>query len=233
MSESNDLMERMRIYQGGAGKPSEESVARREVADELRALGHAIGGSNASPRQMREVAAQLRLQGEVLADAGEVPARSPTTEPVTVPGMEDFHDRSPIAGRANPIAPPAILGVDPDAAIVVGEVTFGAAFEGAPGCVHGGFVAAVLDEALGMASALSGTACMTAELTTRYRRHTPVSTALRIEARLVSVEGRKVRTSGEVYHGDAVLAEGSGLFIAVDAAKFQQLVVARSEDATD
>ena len=233
MSKPNELLERMRSYQGSAGKTTEESSARREVADALRELNHALGGSQASTQQLQEVAARLRSQGETLQGAREGGAPSTPTEPATVPGMEDFHDRSPIAGRANPLAPPAMLGVDPDASIVVGEVTFGAAFEGAPGCVHGGFVSAVLDEALGMASALSGRACMTAELTTRYHQHTPVSIPLRIEARLTLVEGRKVRTSGELRHGDTVVAEASGLFIAVDAAKFEQLAVACSKEPAD
>jgi acyl-coenzyme A thioesterase PaaI-like protein len=233
MSKSNELIERLRSYRDTAEAPSDDSLARREVADALRELCHAIGASSASPEQMRTVAAQLRLQGQTLAVTRAALRSDLASGPSTVPGMEDFHDRSPIAGKANPLAPPAILAIDRDASIVMGEVTFGAAFEGAPGCVHGGFVAAVLDEALGMASALSGAVCMTAELTTRYRQHTPVSAALRIEARLVSVEGRKVHTSGEVYHGEALIAEGRGLFIAVDMTKFQELATARADQAKD
>ena len=229
MSQKYDLMKRFRAHQRGVEEPSEKSLARRELADQLRGLLHAIGSSHATSQEMREIAGELRKQREVLTAASESKAPSVATEPARVPGMADFHDRSPVAGRANPVAPPATLGVDPDAEIVVGEVTFGTAFEGVPGCVHGGFVAAVLDEALGMASAFSGTTCMTAELTTRYRRHTPVLTALRIEARLVSTDGRKVQTTGEVYHGDVVVAEGIGLFFVVDAAKFERLVAARSE----
>jgi hypothetical protein len=54
---------------------------------------------------------------------------------------------------------------------------------------------------------------------------------LRVEARLVSVEGRKIRTAGELYRGDLAVAEGAGLFIAVDAGKFEELTAARSERA--
>ena len=67
------------------------------------------------------------------------------------------------------IAPPATLATDLDAKLVRGEVEFGPAFEGAPGIVHGGFVAALLDEALGMATIFSGGPGMTGELTTRFR----------------------------------------------------------------
>jgi acyl-coenzyme A thioesterase PaaI-like protein len=227
MNGSNELTETLRADPADA--PSEVSLARREIAEAVRVLCHALGGSQASPERMRDLAAQLRGHGEALRDAEPTSAPSPSGGPSMVPGMDDFHDRGPIAGRANPLAPPATLGVDRDAAIVAGEVSFGPAFEGAPGIVHGGFVAAVLDEALGMASALSGRACMTAELTTRFRSHTPISAPLRIEARLVSVDGRKVQTSGEIIDGDTVLAEASGVFIAVGAEKFEQLVIARSE----
>jgi len=227
MSDPDDLKERISTYRGRAEEGGEESAARREVADELRTLGHALPGSAASADELRAVADELRRQAEAIREARGGATTSEPGGPVTVPGMEDFHERSPIAGHSNPLAPPAILGVDADASVVVGEVTFGPAFEGAPGIVHGGFVAALLDEALGMASALSGRACMTAELTTRYRQHTPVATLLRVEARLVSVEGRKVRTTGELYDGDEVIAEASGLFIAVDAGKFAQLADAR------
>jgi acyl-coenzyme A thioesterase PaaI-like protein len=215
------------------GRPDTEagprSLARRELADALRELCHGIGASHANPEQLREIAAALRTQLGALAAAEPDGAPSPDATPARFPGMEDFHDRSPIAGLANPLAPPASLGIDEDAGIVVGEVTFGPAFEGAPGICHGGFVAAVLDEALGMASALSGRACMTAELTTTYRQHTPIATPLRIEARLDSVDGRKVLTSGEVYAGETVLVTAKGFFIAVDVEKFQALAAARAE----
>ncbi len=213
--------------------PSAESLARRAVATQLRALAHALGRSCASALQMSAVAEQLRTQSEVLRSENASPQAAHAGSRSVVPGMEDFHDRSPITGRANPMAPPVSLAPDPDAGLVTGEVTFGLAFEGAPGCVHGGFVAAVLDEALGMASAFSGAPGMTAELTTRYRQHTPILTSLRIEARLVSVEGRKIRASGEIYHGDSVTAEGSGLFIAVDADKFGKLLADRSQRTLD
>jgi acyl-coenzyme A thioesterase PaaI-like protein len=228
MDESGSLLERVRAAQGAPPQPSAEALAKREVATELRAFIHAIGASGAPAARMRELAAQLRAQSELLTR--EDSRRTTGSEaPVGLAGMEDFLDRGPITGHANPMAPPAALALDPDAGVVRGEVLFGAAFEGAPGLVHGGFVAAVLDEALGMACVFSGTQGMTAELTTRYRNHTPVGTPLRVEARLVSVDGRKIRTAGELYHGDLAVAEASGLFIGVDTGKFERLAAARSE----
>jgi len=229
MDESENLLGRMRTLEHINREFSAEALAKREMADQLRGFANAMASGGASAEQMLEVAAQLRIQLELLA-AGSTPSEPKTpAAPTPVPGMEDFRDRSPVTGHANAMAPPASLVPDLDQRVVTGEVTFGPAFEGAPGCVHGGFVAALLDEALGMTCIFGGGPAMTAELTTRYRHHTPVSTPLRVEARLVSVEGRKLRASGEVYHGDIAVVEGSGLFIIVDAAKFQALADAKEQ----
>jgi len=227
MDRPEKLLQHLR--EGPGDDAGEATVARRETAAALRELCHAIGASRAAPDRLREVAAALRVQGRILAEVDPAAPPASAAGVATVPGMHDFHDRGPIAGRANPLAPPAVLGVDRDASIVVGEVTFGPAFEGAPGIAHGGFVAAVLDEALGMASAFCGRVCMTAELVTRYRRHTPIGTPLRIEARLDAAEGRRVRTSGELSIDGTVIAEARGLFVAVGAAKFDDLVSARAQ----
>ena len=228
MGEPESMLERLRSAQKEPHEPSEEALAKREVASELRTLIHSLGASGAPAETIRELAERLREQGRLLAQEGTRPSALPATR-VWLAGMEDFLDRGPITGQANPMAPPATLSADVDAEAVRGEVLFGAGFEGAPGIVHGGFVAALLDEALGMACVFSGAQGMTAELTTRYREHTPVGTPLRVEARLVSVEGRKIRTAGELYHGDRVIAEASGLFIAVGTGKFEQLAAERSE----
>src|SRR5437899_8819373 len=91
-----------------------------------------------------------------------------------------FFDHSPLIGLANPLAPPIRLAVVGDK--VEGHVVFGDAYEGPPGHVHGGFVAAAFDEVLGMAQSLTGNPGMTGTLTIRYRRPTPLLTELVFEA---------------------------------------------------
>lgn len=228
----DDWLEQMRSGPERRPEPSAEALGRREVTAQLRALFHAIGRTDASAAQLADVAVQLRTHWEILASRERGPEIPDGDRRVAVDGMEDFHDRSPITGHANPMAPPAELHMDMEARLVRGRVTFGPAFEGAPGIVHGGFVAALLDEALGMATVFSGGPGMTAELTTRYRRHVPVGVPLDVEARLDSVDGRKVHTSGHVRQGDETLVEASGLFIAVDLQKFARLAAARDGGAT-
>src|SRR3546814_2462142 len=117
-------------------------------------------------------------------------------------------------GRANPLAPPIELELLDDC--IIGRATFSAAYEGPPGCVHGGFVAAAFDEVLGSAQSLSGAPGMTGRLVVHYRSPTPLHTELRFEGRLESVSGRKILTRGELYAGYRLCAEAEALFISTE-----------------
>src|SRR5258708_20546505 len=77
---------------------------------------------------------------------------------------------------ANPFAPPIRFVIENNK--VLGRGNFGATFEGSPGTVHGGFVAAAFDQLLFMAQSLSGIPAVTGTLTVRYRKPTPLLTEL-------------------------------------------------------
>jgi len=106
-------------------------------------------------------------------------------------------------------------------------VTFGSAYEGPPGSVHGGFVAAAFDEVLGYVQSLSGNPGMTGTLTVVYRRPTPLHTELRFEGEIVRVEGRKIFTRGRVHAGDVLTAEAEGVFVSIDREKLEGLMKRR------
>lgn len=143
-----------------------------------------------------------------------------------------FFDRSPVQGASNPLAPPLRLEhrVDDEGRVtIVGTATFSAAYEGPPGCVHGGFIAAAFDEVLGSAQSLSGNPGMTANLSINYKRPTPLFEEIVFEAELLRVEGRKIFTSGRSLHNGRVTAEGTGLFISVDFSRLADLAMKRIE----
>lgn len=140
-----------------------------------------------------------------------------------------FFDQSPLMGKGNPIAPPLDLEVADG--MVRGTAVFHSAYEGPPGCVHGGFVAAAFDEVLGMVQSLGGQPGMTGTLTVRYRAPTPLHTELRFEAVIDRIEGRKTFTSGQLYAGDMLCAEAEAVFIAVGLERMRQL--AEQRDARD
>jgi len=181
------------------------------VAAALRRLIDRFVGTTAPPSEFGDMAAQLeelagRLEGYEQDTLFRLSSGSPGAE-----GITPF---SPTTGRLHPFSPPVRLTVvGPH---VEGVVTFGAAFEGPPGHVHGGFVAAVLDELLGMTTAVQQLAGMTGRLTVRYRKPTPLHTELRVVSEVKRVDGRKIHVEGRIELDGEVLAEADGLFLTVD-----------------
>lgn len=141
------------------------------------------------------------------------------------PQQRAFVDYGPLAGPMNPIAPPLRLEWSPDT--VIGRVVFGPAYEGPPGCVHGGFIAAAFDDVLGFAQSLSGNPGLTARLTVSYRSPTPLDTELVFTAKYLRTEGRKVFTGATLHAGDTLCAEAEGLFIAMRPDAFARMVELR------
>lgn len=133
------------------------------------------------------------------------------------------HTRSPLSGVMNPVAPPMTSEYHADR--VISTVTFNEAYQGPPACVHGGFVAALLDEALGRARHLTDRNCVTGSLKVDYRRPTPVNVELKVEARIVEMHPRKMLVRGEILHGGEVTAEAEAVFVFLDTEKFNALVV--------
>jgi acyl-coenzyme A thioesterase PaaI-like protein len=133
-------------------------------------------------------------------------------------------DYSPLVGGLNPLAPPMALTMHAD--YIEATVTYGLAYEGPPGCLHGGLVAAGFDEVLGFAQALGGQPGMTGRLTVNYRSPTPLFQPVRYVCRFDRREGRKIFASGElrVIADDRLCAEAEGLFVSMRAEVFEALM---------
>jgi hypothetical protein len=149
-----------------------------------------------------------------------------------------FVDYSPFIGPLNPLAPPINMASthEPGASsgeetTVIGSVVYGGAYEGPPGCVHGGFIAAGFDEVLGFAQARSGRPGMTGRLSISYRSPTPLLREVRFVGRIDRVEGRKIFTTAElVVAADGRLcAEAEGLFISMKPEVFERMIRDRPE----
>lgn len=82
------------------------------------------------------------------------------------------------------------------------EVTVGHEHQGAPGLAHGGMLAGVLDEAIGMAVWSLGGSYATARLEVDYLAPVPIGTRLHIDVRRTAVEGRKVHAEAEARLGE-------------------------------
>lgn len=120
-------------------------------------------------------------------------------------------ETTPILGASSPIAPGLSIWLKDGK--VFGSVNYSHLYEGGNDRVHGGWIAAVFDEFLATAMALTGRTGVTAYLTTNYRSYTPVDEPLQLEAELVSVEGKKVFVKGTMHAGERLCADADALFI--------------------
>lgn len=207
-------------YSSTAPSPRRSELHR--TADALRRIIHRL---HASPAPAEELAAAADELEELARRLDAFPGGSLyegfSESPLAGPDPHAFFDHSPMLGRANPLAPPIELWAEGD--VMRGRVTFGAAYEGPPGCVHGGYVAAAFDEVLGSTQSLAGRPGMTARLTVNYRSPTPLHTELVFEGRVTEVSGRKTFTYGTVHAGDTLCAESEALFVAIDFRKVAEM----------
>ena len=130
----------------------------------------------------------------------------------------DYLPRSPIVGEASPLSPRLdweIAEIDGRPGIEA-RGSFGAAYEGPPTYVHGGWLACAFDEVLGIANIVAGHPGMTGRLTIHYRRPTPLFTDLRFRAWLERTEGRRIISRAECHHGDVLTCEAEGVFVQPD-----------------
>jgi len=197
----------------------------RNVADAVRELIERMVATQAPPEVFHGVADDLRAVAARLAEYPQGPLYFGYAEAANADTVAGPFDNSPLLGKANPLAPPLHLAVEGDR--VRGTATFGSAYEGPPGCVHGGFVAAAFDELLGLAQTIGGNPGMTGRLIVHYRTPTPLRTELRLEGWIERVDGRKTICHGTIHAGDRLCAESEGLFVAVDRTKFEGLLAER------
>ena len=102
------------------------------------------------------------------------------------------------------------------ASLLVARIWFGPETEGPPGNAHGGSIAAVLDEVLGLAAWAAGHAIVVGRLNIHFQKLLPLRTVVEVRSRVVSVEGRKVMVHGGIHGPEGVVyAEADCLCITI------------------
>jgi acyl-coenzyme A thioesterase PaaI-like protein len=192
------------------------------LGDALRRLMDAAVVTSADDPELHAAieaidAVAIRLEGD---DGELLRAAMPWPAPDQMRRGDRSHN--PVIGAANPLSPPMAIRVLDDNS-VVSEITMRPIHEGPPGAVHGGWVASLLDQLLGIANTVANVGGVTAELTVRYRSATPYGVPLTIRARTDSAEGRKIYASGEIVADGVVTAEATGVFIRPSLARIAEL----------
>jgi hypothetical protein len=191
---------------------NDEWLAKRRVADTIKKLTEALVTSTPSIDEMHAIADKLELAAEGFATAPRIYGRWKWAESGEHGSFGEIsHELNPLAGWSNPIAPPVNGWIDGDRAYASCEC--GWSYEGPPGSVHGGIVAAIFDQFLGMAQLLTGQPGMTGYLNTRYHNRTPLNTELKLEGWVEKIEGRKNIIRGEMYADGVLTASSEGLFV--------------------
>ena len=208
---------------------------RAEAAARLRTVGHEFVVRALSDEQLEQVLTSLQHLNDVLDAAPARERLRPHADIVSfkmaVPSDDEVVDNhvmsdSFVSGSSNPHGLGASLRRDGNVAIM--DVTLGKAFEGAPGRAHGGVIAALIDETMGMALAIHGVIAFTAQLDITYVAPTPVGEMLSSRAWLARRTHRKLFLEASVTAQDVVVATARALFIAVDPAKFLEHLVSES-----
>jgi acyl-coenzyme A thioesterase PaaI-like protein len=91
---------------------------------------------------------------------------------------------------------------------------FGKKTMGPPGHVHGGAMAAALDEAMGAVCWMNDHKVVAATLSVTFIAMLPIETETILEARIDRIDGRKIYTAAKLIGpAGAAISEGEGLFI--------------------
>ena len=216
-------------WTSSAEELSPRRAEMKRLADAGRLVIERMASTDAPHEAVERAAELLEAAAHELDGPGKPRKYDGFAESANAGGDPHAHfDHSPIMGMANPIAPVSRIEWG-DGDTVNLHIRFGSAYEGPPGSVHGGVLAATFDEVLGMTQSLSEQPGMTGTLTIKYRQPTPLHRDLRFEGTLERVEGRKIFTRGRCFDGETLTAEAEGLFIRVDFQKIVAMMTQRDQ----
>ena len=190
----------------GVVEPSEPELDL--AVDELRRIRDAIAGIAGSAVRLDDVSEKLREAADLLES--RVP--DPRDRLKTLWEGDGNRRTNPVGGMENPIAPPLRVFGRNDGA-VYGELVLGPAYQGPPGCVHGGVSSLIIDHLMGFANAWAGRYGMTAHYELDYRSPTPLLEPLLFTCWVDEFDGRKTWTRATIHTRDRLCVEAHALFL--------------------
>jgi acyl-coenzyme A thioesterase PaaI-like protein len=122
-----------------------------------------------------------------------------------------------VCGRDNPVGLKMVWENHPDEGEIRATVTVPEEFNGYPGVVHGGILAAMLDETAGRAVLLDGgpdDLMVTAKLEVVYRRPTPTDTPLLVVGWLEGRSDKRAETRAEIRLPDGTVSARGTVMLA-------------------
>ncbi|KIV94921.1 hypothetical protein PV10_02641 [Exophiala mesophila] len=189
----------------GAGGVTLAAPAPEQDVDGL--LQTAVSSHTEIQDLLQDPTVNIKLHRAVLKVDQEYLADHLTLTTLTGPGL---------------ISPQPYVFTNDDAGTLWAFYHLGRRLAGHSGIVHGGLVAALLDECMGRACfpLLAGKIAVTAKLEVSYMAPVRVDSVIVLKAETVDVQGRKAWVEGTVEHlslgrleGKTTMAKATGLFI--------------------
>lgn len=191
---------------------SEHWEAKRRLAEAIRSLTEVLVTSAAPTQELLDLAKSIELGTQALAEQKRLYGLLNFVSDGEHGGHGELdYELNGVGGWSNPLSPGINMWMQGNKAY--GNVNCGYAYEGPPGHIHGGHIAAIFDQFLGMAQLAGKKPGMTGTLTLRYLSPTPLNTDLDLEAQVEILEGRKTRVTGKIMNQGHVTATCEGLFI--------------------
>ncbi|MFY9328003.1 MAG: PaaI family thioesterase [Georgfuchsia sp.] len=189
--------------------------ARRELADALRQLNMAMLTTDAPTEQLRAVATTVRAEAARILENERIYGRRAQSELIAArqqQGTDILYEMSPATGQSNAVAPAMHMWREGER--VHARVTPDWCYEGPFGHLHGGVIALLFDQLLGVAQRLVGGIGHTGTLTIRFHHPTPLNETLSLVADVKRVDGRKKFMVAELWSDNVLTASCEGLFVA-------------------
>lgn len=189
--------------------------ARRRVAAHLRKLGRTVVGGDLDDEALSCLEAQL---GEIAITLGHAPTIRSRSAYMQATGLSGPRNRlalemSSVSGRSNAASIPMRLFRDAEG-LTCAQVEPDWTHEGPPGYLHGGLIAALFDEFLGLAQDnLPGSPGLTGTLMLRYYRPTPLSRPIILSVGSLQQDGRKRFLKGEMHSDGQLTASADATFV--------------------
>jgi acyl-coenzyme A thioesterase PaaI-like protein len=131
--------------------------------------------------------------------------------------MKELRDnqRCYVCGRDNPAGLQALFEIDKNARTIIGRFTPRQEHEGWQGIVHGGIVAALLDEAMVKLAAHLGIPAVSAEITVKFKAPAAPGEELVITGKIAKEASRLIEAEAIVSKGLIVVAEAKGKLLKI------------------
>lgn len=177
------------------------------LADAVRKLVDATIRSNAGDEVVADVLASVEQATAALA-ADQIEGASGVNYNAT---GKAWNWGNAAIGLRNGAAPPMLVQHGEDGRMYA-DVHLGAAYEGPPGCAHGGVSALLLDHIMGVTASQMNRVTLTGTLTLRYVNPLPLGD-VRLDSWISGEEGRKVYVEATIKGSAGVALEAHGVFI--------------------